>query len=136
MFTGGRIDSAVAASQSEADAARIGFERALLEAVAEVENAATGVVRTRERHAHLEAAVVAARDAVGLAEQLYSSGSRSLTQVIKAQRALAATEDTLLVAHQAAFIQTIALYRALGGGFEAIGLDGSVSAEATDESNQ
>jgi len=132
LFTGGRIDSAVAAAESEAEAARLGFERAVLAAVAEVETAAAGAVRSRERVTHLQASARAAREAVDLAEQLYRSGARSLLQVIDAQRALVRIEDALLVARSEAFAQTVALYRALGGGFESIGLDGAIAAPAAE----
>lgn len=123
LFTGGRIDSNVAVRSAEAEAARLTFERSLLDAIAEVETAAAGVVRTRERREHLDAAAVAARSAVVLARQLYDAGSSSLLQVLDAQRTLVATEDELLVAGQASLVQTVTLYRALGGGFEPIPLE-------------
>ncbi|MCA8950023.1 MAG: efflux transporter outer membrane subunit [Planctomycetes bacterium] len=131
LFTGGRIDAAVAAAESAVDLARVELERALLEAIAEVENAAEGVLRTRERHARLAASATAARRAVDFARSLYDSGRRDLLQVLDAERALVQIEDELLVARQAAFVQTIALYRALGGGFEAVGQDGLMAAEGS-----
>lgn len=129
LFTGGRIDSAVAVRRSEAQTARLEFERTLLQAIAEVEDAAAGVVRTQEREQQLDAAARSAHAAVALAQQLYQSGSRNLLQVIDAQRAQVASEDALLLARQAALVQTILLYRALGGGFETIGLDGDTDAD-------
>jgi multidrug efflux system outer membrane protein len=133
LFAGGRIESEVATRKSEAETARIGFERVLLGAVEEVENAATGVVRTRERLDRLSAAEEAARAAVDMAQESYKVGSSALLQVIDTQRAQVAAQDAVLLARQSAFVQTIDLYRALGGGFEPIGLDGSISAVASKE---
>lgn len=128
LFTGGRIDSQVASRESAADGARLGFERTLLLAIAEVEDAAAGVTHTRERVDRLQAAADAARAAVTFAQQLHDAGSLGLAPVIDAQRAQLAADDALLLGRQAAFVQTIDLYRALGGGWEAIALDGSLTA--------
>jgi NodT family efflux transporter outer membrane factor (OMF) lipoprotein len=134
LYTGGRIDGEVRLREVGAEAARIAFERTLLEAVEEVENAGEGVVRTRERVARLEAAAQAARSTVTLAQELYQAGVRNLLQVVDAQRAQVAIEEALLVARQAAFVQTIDLYRALGGGWEPLELDASMHREAESDS--
>jgi NodT family efflux transporter outer membrane factor (OMF) lipoprotein len=126
VFRGGLIESEVQLREADAEGARIAFERALLAAIGEVEDAAVGVARTRERAQALAAAAEAARRTATMAQQLYDAGLRDLLQVIDAQRAQVAVEDDLLVARQAAFAQTIGLYRALGGGFEPIGLDGAL----------
>ena len=68
-----------------------------------------------------------ARSAADLADELYRSGSRNLLQALDARRAQVAVEDDLLLARQAALARTVDLYRALGGGWEEIGLDGSLS---------
>ncbi len=117
LFTGGRIDQGVAISESEAEVARLRLERTLLEAIAEVENAAAGVVRSRERLEILASAAAAAERARELARELHEAGTRSLLQVIDAERAEVASVDALLVARQSAFERTIELYRALGGGW-------------------
>lgn len=128
LLTGGRVDSAVTARSAEAEAARLAFEASVLEAVAEVEDAAVGVGSTRERLAHLERAAAAARRAVDLAQQLHAAGSRGLQPVLDAQRALAQIEDACVLAHRDALAQTIGLYRALGGGWEAVELTAGAAA--------
>ena len=133
LFEGGRIDSRVQQRESLAQGARIEFERSLLGAIGEVEDAAEGVVRTRQRVARLESAAESARQTVTLARQLYQAGVQSLLQVVDAERAQVAIEDGLAVARQSAFVQSIDLYRALGGGWDAIGLDGSMADVAQSE---
>lgn len=127
LFEGGRIAGGVALREAAAEEARLALERTLLEAIEEVENAAAGVARTRQRLDGLEQAATAARASVALAQELYDAGLRDLLQLLDAQRALVALEDDLLVARQSALAETVRLYRALGGGWESIALDGSAA---------
>lgn len=127
LFTGGRVDAAVAERTAEATAARLGLERVLLAAIGEVETAACGVVRSRQRLDQLQTAVVAAQNAAELARQLYAAGSRPLLLLLDAQRAQVAAEDAVLLGRQTALVQSIELYLALGGGYEPIGLDGALA---------
>ena len=125
LFTGKRIESQIAQEESKSAQARILLEQTLLQALAEVENAATGAARAREQMASLATAAQSARNGITLAQQLYDAGLGTLLQVLDAQRDLVSLEDAQCLARQAALGQTIQLYRALGGGWEAIGLDGS-----------
>ncbi|MBK8974992.1 MAG: efflux transporter outer membrane subunit [Planctomycetes bacterium] len=118
LLDGGRIDAEVAFREARVREARLAFERSVLEAIGEVETAATAVVRTRERVAELERAAAAAARAARLARELHDAGTQSLLQVLDAERQKLAADDAVLVARQAAFASTITLYRALGGGFE------------------
>ena len=117
LFTGDRLDQQVLLRESQVREAHLAFERTLLEAIAEVESAAEGVVRTRERVTELERAVAAAERSSSLARALYTAGSQSLLQALDAERAELAVTDALLAARQAALARTVDLYRALGGGF-------------------
>lgn len=130
LFTGGRLDSIAALRDAQADAARLEYEGALLAAIEDVENAAVGVVRTRERLERLQAALDAARAASRSARELYDAGSRPLYETLDAERAQVAAEDAVLLARGAALAETIGLYRALGGGFESLALDGRLPDES------
>ncbi len=127
LFTGGRIDSQVRFQEARANVARLEFEQKLLGATEEVENAAEGTTRSRQRVAGMMVAVESARAAVTLARQLYERGVKDLLQVVDAQRAQLAIEEDLLVARQSAIAEMIHLYRALGGGWEPIELDGTTN---------
>jgi multidrug efflux system outer membrane protein len=117
LFAGGRIESNVRVQKSKAEQARIALEKTLLDAVAEVENAAAGVVQTQKRVELLAGAADDARRSVDLAEQLYRAGTRDLLQVVDAQRELVEVEDELVVARRDALDEIVRLYRALGGGW-------------------
>ena len=82
--------------EAQAEGARLAFERTLLEALGEVETAAEGVVRTRERVERLDQAARSASSSVELARALYESGTRSLLQLLDTQRAQVAVQDDLL----------------------------------------
>jgi multidrug efflux system outer membrane protein len=118
LFTGGRLKSIVELREIEAEQAALAFEQSLLQAIEEVETAAEGVVRTRERLARLGGAVEAAERTVVLTEQLEDAGRAAATAVWDAEAARVALEDERLEARRSALVQTVSLYRALGGGWE------------------
>lgn len=118
LFDAGRLDAAVQERVAEAEQCRLAVDRTLLEAIGEVENAAVGVVRSEEQRQELENAVTAARRAVTLADQLYRAGLTGLNDLVDAQRYLVDLQDRSLVARRDALVETVHLYRALGGGWE------------------
>lgn len=126
LLDGHRIDANVRVHESQAEQARLALEQALLRAIEEVENASVGYARKREQIRELELAAVAAERSAALAEELYKSGLRDLTQLLDTQRELVSVQDDLAVTQQDLLAQWIRLYRALGGGWKAIDLDGTV----------
>src|SRR5262249_18811312 len=69
------------------------FEKAILNAVEEVEKALLGHSQELRRLEHLRAAVAANRRALDLATDRYTSGLENFLSVLDAQRALYAAED-------------------------------------------
>lgn len=124
LLDGARINATVSVRQSQAEQARLVLEQALLRAIEEVENAAVGYMRRRAQVGELEKAVEAARRSEEMADQLYRAGLRSLDQSVDAQRQLVEAEDDLVVARQQMLGETVRLYRALGGGWEQLALEG------------
>ncbi|MEE4609328.1 MAG: efflux transporter outer membrane subunit, partial [Desulfobacteraceae bacterium] len=118
LFSGGRIRSNIQVRQSQAEQARLALEQKILEALAEVENAATGVVRSQEQVIDLTAAQDAAELSVHLADNLFRAGLSDYFQVIDAEEKQVALQESLLLARQGALAQVVQLYRALGGGFQ------------------
>ena len=118
ILTGNRIESNIAVRTSQAEQARLGLEQQILSALSEVENAATGVVRSQQRTAELKDAETFAQKSVALSDELYRSGLGDLYQVLDNQRQLVAIQESLLLARQKALSEVVYLYRALGGGWE------------------
>jgi outer membrane protein, multidrug efflux system len=83
-----------------------------------VENA---LVAYRQEQAHqrsLAAAVEAHRRAVALANEVYIKGLADFLNVLEAQRALLGAESQLVQSNTALSSSAVALYKALGGGWE------------------
>ena len=59
-------------------------------------------------------------DALHLAQQLYGNGLVSFINVLEAERSLLQAEDALAQSDQQVSTNLIALYKALGGGWERI----------------
>ena len=118
LFTGGRIKSNIAVRTSIADQARLAMEQKIIEALAEVENSAEGVVRTQERTIRLEEAGSLAEKQVMISTELYRAGLSDYFRVLDSERDLISTEESILLSRQQALNQVVGLYRALGGGWE------------------
>ncbi len=120
LFSGGRIRGNIQVRQSQAEQARLALEQKILEALAEVENAAFGVVRSQEQVINLTAAQKAAQQSVHLTDTLYRAGLDNFFQVIDAEEKLVALQEDLLLTRQKALAQVVQLYRALGGGWQVL----------------
>jgi NodT family efflux transporter outer membrane factor (OMF) lipoprotein len=94
------------------------YRRTVLRAVEEVDNAISNYTAQRDRLDQLGTALEASRQAVNLATQRYERGLTDFLNVLDAQRQLYELQDQYAVAQQAVVIQFIALYKALGGGWE------------------
>jgi NodT family efflux transporter outer membrane factor (OMF) lipoprotein len=118
IFAGGRIRANIRVQEARQEQALRQYEKAMLEAVEEVENALSASVRERRRQADLSASVEANRRSVALATDRYAGGVESFLSVLDAQRALYAAQDLLAQSETIAAVRLIALYKALGGGWE------------------
>jgi NodT family efflux transporter outer membrane factor (OMF) lipoprotein len=95
----------------------ITYERTILTALQEVEDALANYVKEKERQASLVKAMEANQDALQLATVRYESGLSSYLDVLDAQRSLYSSQDAL-VQHRANLpTHLVALYKALGGGW-------------------
>jgi NodT family efflux transporter outer membrane factor (OMF) lipoprotein len=118
IFDGGRLRRRVEAQDARAEQAYVAWERTVLLALEESENAMTGFVREQRRRTSLLAAATQARRAVELAQTQYQEGLTDFQAVVDSERALADLEDELASSDATITTDLIALYKALGGGFE------------------
>jgi outer membrane protein, multidrug efflux system len=118
LFDGNRIRSLVNVEEARTRQLAAVYESTVLRALEEVENAMVGYVQENERVAALERSVVAARQSVEMVETLYKSGLTDFQNVLVTQRALSQQEDRLAISQGSVLQQLIALYKALGGGWE------------------
>jgi NodT family efflux transporter outer membrane factor (OMF) lipoprotein len=113
---GGR--ARLAAAEARVDGALAIYERTVLLALEETENALTAFVREQNRREALSSAAGSARRAVAAAQSQYREGLSDFQPVIDSERTLAELEDELAASSAAITSNLIALYRALGGGFQ------------------
>ncbi|MBK8178767.1 MAG: efflux transporter outer membrane subunit [Planctomycetes bacterium] len=118
VFDAGRLKHRVAAQEARTEQARLRWERAVLVAVEETENALVGFVREQTRRSSLLRAADQARRAVGLARAQYREGLSDFQSVLTSERAVADLEDELASSDAAIASQFVVLYKALGGGWE------------------
>ncbi len=118
LFDGGRLRRRVEAQDERAEQALVRWERAVLRALEETENAMTEFVREQVRRGFLVEATAQARRAVELAETQYGEGLSDFQTVLDSQRELAALEDDLAQSDAAITTSLVALYKRLGGGWE------------------
>ena len=119
LFERARIRARIDARDARQAQALAAFEKALLAALGDVEDALWACDRERARQALIERQVELDRRSVETASVLYGAGRVSFLEVLDAQRALFAGEDLLAQSEQALAEGVIALYKGLGGGWEA-----------------
>jgi multidrug efflux system outer membrane protein len=118
LFTAGRIGSNVQVQESRRDQALDRYQSAILTALQDVENSLVAFQREQERQKKLNIAVENSQRAVDLSNELYSAGLADFLTVLDAQRSLFSLEDELVISERSVIIYLIAVYKALGGGWE------------------
>jgi NodT family efflux transporter outer membrane factor (OMF) lipoprotein len=121
LFDGGRLKNRVRSLEASAEAAQLVYEQTVLLAIEETENAMTSFVQEQARGRALASAATEARRAVELAQAQYGEGLTDFQAVLDSERAVATIEDDLATSNALVATNLIALYKALGGGFEPAG---------------
>jgi NodT family efflux transporter outer membrane factor (OMF) lipoprotein len=94
------------------------YKQKILFAVKEVDTASSAYAAQADRLGHLNDALTSSQQALRLATQRYDRGLTDMLNVIDAQRQEFDLEQQYIVAQQSAAEQFIALYKALGYGWE------------------
>ena len=118
IFDAGRLRNRVNAQDARAEQAMLRWERTVLVALEETENAMTAFVREQTRRASLLEAASQAQLAVQLARTQYKEGLSDFQTVLVAERAVAELEDDLATSESSIATNFVVLYKALGGGWE------------------
>jgi multidrug efflux system outer membrane protein len=95
------------------------YRKAILSAFADVEQALVAVSRSAQRETLQAQVQESARNALRLAEIRYREGADDLLTVLEAQRTLFQAQDQLASIRLDRLSGTVALYKALGGGWSA-----------------
>lgn len=130
VFASGRIRSNIELQKALEEESAIAYRQTVLTALQEVENALVAATKEREHGQTLTAATEAYRRAARLAATLYAEGQTDFLNVLLAQRALQAAEDASAQSRAALSTHLIALYKALGGGWDTAAAAPGDSAQA------
>jgi outer membrane protein, multidrug efflux system len=114
----GRVRAEVAASRAHADVALATYEQTVLRALEETEDALVTHARTRESLKDATDAAHASLKAARLARTRYEGGVVDFLAVLDAERTQLAAEDRLAQSRTEAATSLIAVYKALGGGWQ------------------
>lgn len=118
LFDGGRREAVVVEKIAIRDERVAAWQATVLTAIEEVENALTALDREKAHNAALTRTVAAYADALALAEVQYRAGLATYLDVLDAQRSLASARDTLVQSDAALATDAVALFKALGGGWD------------------
>lgn len=118
IFDAGRLRNRVSAQEARTEQAQLRWERTVLIALEEAENAMTAFVREQTRRGSLLEATSQAQRAVELARTQYREGLSDFQTVLVAERAVAELEDELSISESSIASDFVVLYKALGGGWE------------------
>jgi len=117
-FDLGRVWAQVGGSRARADVALASYEQTVLRALEETEDALVTHARTRESLQNATDAAAASRTAARLARNRYEGGAADFLEVLDAERTQLAAEDRLAQSRTDAATSLVAVYKALGGGWE------------------
>lgn len=116
-----RVRSNLHASEARANAAEANYQRTVLQAIEDVDNAVTNYNAEHARVEQLMAQAEQSRRAAELARIRYQEGATGYLELLDAERVQLAAEDALAQSESAIDTRAVALYKALGGGWQACG---------------
>lgn len=116
----GRRKATVRARREVATQAYLAYQRTVLVALRDVDDALVQIDTEQQRVAVLRAGVADAQRSVLAVRHRYDTGLENLTAVLSAQQAVLQTRDTLAQSEGSLRRDTVALYKALGGGWSDI----------------
>jgi len=117
IFNAGRLRSQVEIQDAVREQALVSYEKTVLGALRDVENALVALARTSDRGEALAKALTAARAAEQLARQRYTTGLIDFQPVLTTQRTTLTVEESLASNRSDRVLALISLYKALGGGW-------------------
>ena len=118
-FDLGRVFASIAAADEQAKAAAARFQQTVLLALEETESALVTYDSERARREELREATTQSEKAAKLARQRYDDGVTDFLTVLDADRRVLEAQDALAGSETRTATALVAIYKALGGGWEA-----------------
>jgi hypothetical protein len=118
LFEGGQLRAALRLRKAAEQEAAVTYQKTVLSAWHDVDNALTAYRTQQARREELAAAEADSHRALTIAQSRYQQGVADFLTVLDAQRNLLATQQQLADSTTAVSADLVALYKALGGGWE------------------
>jgi NodT family efflux transporter outer membrane factor (OMF) lipoprotein len=118
FFNYGRIENSVRVEDARFQQLLVGYRNTVIRAAQEVEDALTGFLNAQDATVHEQNSVQAAERSVQIAVTQYREGAVDFQRVLDAQRSLLQEQNALAQTRSSVTTNLIALYKALGGGWE------------------
>ena len=119
IFEGGRIRANIALQTATQQELLAAYEAVVLQAFQDVEDALVAFSHEQATRAQLEEAVRANQRAAELARNLYRQGLTDFLTVLVAEQSVFTSQDTLAQTERDVALEVVALYKAVGGGWDA-----------------
>jgi outer membrane protein, multidrug efflux system len=119
IFRAGSIDAVVAAADARQKQALAQYTQAVQSAFRDIHDALNNVESARELTVIVGKRIEALRNTLRLADLRYKNGYSSYLEVLSAQRDLAQAESQLIDIQRAHLSAVVAVYKAVGGGWDA-----------------
>jgi multidrug efflux system outer membrane protein len=118
IFDANKVRFEMSAQQARTEQAAAAYRRTVLDALRDVETALVSYARSEVRHEKLTGEVATDRQAVTLATRLYRQGVENFLSVLDTERSLSAADHKFAQCDRDADLARVALYKALGGGWQ------------------
>lgn len=118
-FDTGRLRNQVDVREQQTEEALLVYEEAVLKALEEVENAMLDYTAENKRQYQLLLAADSSRKAHTIASEQYKEGVLDFLEVLSTERTLLSSEQDVIEGRKQLALSLVALYKALGGGWEA-----------------
>ena len=118
IFDGGRLAAKTAETEAREDELLAAYRAVVLNAFGDVENALGNLGHLKAQEAALQDQVTQSEGVLRAAQRKYAAGAADFLVVTDGERSLYAARDQLSDIRRAWLAASVALYRALGGGFE------------------
>jgi outer membrane protein, multidrug efflux system len=118
LFDGGRRSANIDRTKARVAEAAASYEATVLGALRDVENALSAYSSDQTRRGTLATLVDQNQEAVRIARNQFGNGLVALLDVMDVQRNLYSAQDALAQADEAVSANLVAIYKALGGGWE------------------
>jgi NodT family efflux transporter outer membrane factor (OMF) lipoprotein len=118
FFSYGRISNNVRVEDARFQQALVNYRNTVLKAAQEVEDALTGFLHAQEAAVFQQGSVTAAQRSEEIALIQYQEGAVDYQRVLDSQRFLLQEVNSLAQTRSTVTVDLIALYKALGGGWE------------------